>query len=79
MAPNPATNYVTVGVYVDVNIQATFTLIDKFGRKVLTQNEKIIKGSNNITLYVDRYSAGVYALVFETSAEKIVKQLIIVR
>jgi hypothetical protein len=79
MMPNPANSYVMVNVNVDVNTQATFTLIDKLGRKVLTQNEKLTKGSNNITLYLEKLSAGVYAMVYETSAEKIIKQLIIVR
>ena len=78
MAPNPANNYVTVNVFVDENIQATFTLIDKLGRKVHTQNEKLTKGSNNITLYLDKFSDGVYAMVFENASEKIVKQLIII-
>ncbi|MBK7308153.1 MAG: T9SS type A sorting domain-containing protein [Chitinophagaceae bacterium] len=79
MAPNPANNYVTVNVFVDENIQATFTLIDKLGRKVHTQNEKLTKGSNNITLYLDKFSDGVYAMVFENASEKIVKQLIIIK
>jgi len=79
MMPNPANSYVTVNLYVDKNIQATFTLFDKVGSKVLTQNEKLTKGFNNITLNLDRFSEGVYAIIIETGAERIVKQLIIIR
>jgi hypothetical protein len=79
MIPNPANNYVNVNVYVEKNIQVTFTLIDKVGKKVLVQHQNLSKGYNNITLNLDKYSAGVYALIYETGSEKIVKQLIIVK
>jgi hypothetical protein len=79
MMPNPANNYVNVNVYVEKNIQVTFTLIDKVGKKVLVQHQNLSNGYNNITLNLDKYSGGVYALIYETGAEKIVKQLIIVK
>ncbi len=79
MMPNPANNYVTVNIYVEKNIPTTFILIDKVGKKVLMQAENLTKGFNNITLNLDKYNAGVYALVIETAAERIVKQLIIIR
>jgi trimeric autotransporter adhesin len=79
MMPNPANNYVNVNAYAEKNIQATFTLIDKVGKKVLVQHENLSTGFNNITLNLDKYSAGVYALIYETGTEKIVKQLIIVK
>jgi len=77
--PNPANSYVTISLDVDANMNATVVLIDKLGRRMLVQNEKLIKGFNTITLTLDRYSAGVYAIVIETASEKITKQLIIVR
>jgi len=77
--PNPANGYVNVNMYADRNLEATIVLIDKIGRRVLVQNEKLVKGPNSINLNLDRYSAGVYALVVETPEEKITKQLIIVR
>jgi hypothetical protein len=77
--PNPASSYVTINLYVDKNVPATFTLIDKVGSKVLTQNEKLTKGFNNINLALDRFSEGVYAIIIETGGERIVKQLIIMR
>lgn len=77
--PNPANDYVTVNVFAERNKEATMMLIDKVGRRVLVQKEKLSKGFNNISLNIDRFSEGVYALVIEIDAEKIIKQLIIVR
>ena len=77
--PNPASNYVNINLYSDKNSQGTVTLIDKLGRKVLTQEVKIVKGINNIYLPIEKYGQGVYSIVIETSTEKINKQLIIVR
>ncbi|MEO7307833.1 MAG: T9SS type A sorting domain-containing protein [Ferruginibacter sp.] len=77
--PNPANGYVTVNIYVDKPIQANIMLIDKVGSKVLSQKENLTKGYNNITLSLDKFSEGVYAIIIETGSEKIVKQLVIVR
>ena len=77
--PNPANGYVTVSISVDKNIQATIILIDKVGRKVLSQNENLTKGFNTINLKLDKFSEGVYAIIIETPAERIVKQLMIIR
>jgi hypothetical protein len=60
-------------------MQASIMLIDKVGRKVLTQNENLNKGYNNINLNLDKFSEGVYAIIIETPAERIVKQLMIIR
>ena len=79
LMPNPANSYVNVNVYVDANITTTLTLIDKVGKRVYTQGEKLTKGFNNITINLNSYSPGVYALIFETASEKIIKQLIIIR
>ncbi len=79
MMPNPANNYVTVNMYVEKNIPATFILIDKVGKKVLVQTENLQRGFNNITLSLDKYNAGVYALIVETATGRTVKQLIIIR
>ncbi|HMI78524.1 MAG TPA: T9SS type A sorting domain-containing protein, partial [Ferruginibacter sp.] len=77
--PNPASNYVTINIAVDKNTRAGISIIDKVGKKILAQNENLIKGTNNLTLDLSKYSEGVYAIVIETTDEKIVKQLIIVR
>jgi len=77
--PNPATSYVNISIDVDANKAATIMLIDKIGKRVLVQNEKLVKGFNKFTLTLDQYSAGVYAIVIETAQEKITKQLIIIR
>ena len=77
--PNPANGYVNINLYADKNTDATIILIDKVGKRVLVQNEKLTKGPNSINLILDKFSAGVYAIVIETTSEKIVKQLIIVR
>jgi hypothetical protein len=77
--PNPASSNVTINLYVDKSVSVKILLIDKIGRKVLTQSENLAKGYNNITLGLDNYSEGVYALIIETPSERIVKQLIIAR
>jgi len=77
--PNPANGYVNINLNVDKNTDATVALIDKMGRRMLVQNEKLVKGPNTVFLNLDRFSAGVYAIVIETTEEKIIKQLIIVR
>ncbi len=79
MMPNPANSYVTLNIQADKNIQAQITLIDKTGRKVLTQSAKLGNGFNNITISLDKIPQGVYALIIETAADKTVKQLMIVR
>ncbi|MEI7735046.1 MAG: T9SS type A sorting domain-containing protein [Ferruginibacter sp.] len=77
--PNPAYNYVNVNLYVEKNSQGIVTVIDKLGRRVMTQETKFIKGTNNIYLPLEKYAQGVYSIVIETSTEKIIRQLIIAR
>ena len=77
--PNPANGYVNVNVYADKNIPASFTLIDKVGRKVLAQKQSLTKGFNNIVLNLDGLSEGVYALIIENASERITRHLIIIR
>jgi len=77
--PNPASSNVTINLYVEKNIQVKIVLLDKVGKKALSQTENLARGYNNITLALDNYSEGVYALIIETPTERIVKQLIIAR
>lgn len=77
--PNPASNYVNINLHANKNSQGTLTVIDKLGRKILTQEIKIVKGTNNFYLPLEKYGQGVYSVVIETATEKINKQLIIVR
>jgi hypothetical protein len=77
--PNPANGFVNINLYVEKNMQASIMLIDKVGRKILIQNENLNKGYNNINLSLDKFSEGVYAIIIETPAERIVKQLMIIR
>jgi len=79
LMPNPASSYVTLNISLDKNMRAVVSILDKVGKKILTQNENLIKGVNNLTLDLNRYSEGVYAVVIESADEKIIKQLIIVR
>jgi hypothetical protein len=79
MMPNPASNYVTINMFAEKNQQVKIMLIDKIGRKVLLRTENLQKGYNNISLNLESYSEGVYAVVIETPEDKIIKQLMIVR
>ena len=77
--PNPASSNVNINLYSEKTITGKITLIDKVGRKILIQNENFNKGYNNIYLSLEKFSEGTYTIVIETSAEKIIKQLIIIR
>jgi hypothetical protein len=77
--PNPASDHVTVNLYTDQNFRGTISLVDKMGRKVLIRDEKFARGYNNISLALEAFSEGMYALIIETGTEKIIKQLIIAR
>jgi hypothetical protein len=79
LMPNPANNYVNINLYADRSSQGTVTVIDKLGRRIVTQETKFVKGANNIYLSLEKYGQGVYSVVIETANEKIIKQLIIVR
>lgn len=79
LMPMPASSYVTISMAVDKNIQAKIILLDKVGKRVLVQDQNLNRGTNNITLNLDKYSEGVYALIIETSSDRIVRQLVIVR
>jgi len=77
--PNPASSNVNINLYAEKSKAVKITLVDKLGRKVLSQDENLIKGFNNITLNLDKFSEGVYALLIENGTEKIIKQLMIMR
>ena len=78
--PNPAGDFVTVNMYSDQNSeQVSFLLFDKVGKKVFTKKETLSKGFNNITLNLQKLSAGSYILAIQTNDERIVKQIIIIK
>ena len=77
--PNPASNYISINLYSDKNLQAQIILIDKLGRKVLEQKGNLIRGNNKIYLPLNKYAEGVYAVIIETAGERVVKQFIISR
>jgi uncharacterized repeat protein (TIGR01451 family) len=77
--PNPASNYISINLYSDKNVQAQLILIDKLGRKVLEQKGNLIRGNNKIYLPLNKYAEGVYAVIIETAEERVVKQFIISR
>ncbi len=77
--PNPANNYININLYSGKNVQAQLIVIDKLGRKVLTQKRNLLKGDNKIYVALNNYAEGVYAVIIETSGERVVKQFIISR
>jgi trimeric autotransporter adhesin len=77
--PNPASSNVSINLYVDKSVAVKIILLDKVGKKVLSQNESLTKGFNNINLNLDKFSEGVYAIIIETPVERIVRQLMIIR
>jgi uncharacterized repeat protein (TIGR01451 family) len=77
--PNPANNHININLYSDKNVQAQLILIDKLGRKVLTQKRNLLRGSNKIYVPINKYTEGVYAVIIEIAGERIVKQFIISR
>ena len=79
ISPNPASNFVTVNMFTDKNMQVKILLIDKVGKTILKRAENLVRGYNNISIGLETYSEGVYAMIIETPDEKIVKQLMIIR
>jgi DNA-binding beta-propeller fold protein YncE len=69
--PNPAKDRITVSF--DNNKQdATISIIDMTGRKVLSQ--KIAAGKNSINIDVYQLPAGIYGLLIQTPDGTISKQ-----
>ena len=61
--PNPATTNVMVKFYSEVVTEANLRLIDKEGRIMKTQKNKVQKGINKIDMSgINTFSSGVYTL-----------------
>ena len=65
--PNPSSDDVWIELESADNEQLIITLIDMFGRKVLTQIEFVRQGENELYLNVKGLKAGIYLLELKTS------------
>jgi|GEM_PF-133006 len=79
MAPNPANGYVTLTLHSSTKTQATITIFDKVGSKVLSLQQGLKEGFNNVTIDLAKFNGGVYAITIETAFEKVTKQLMIIK
>ena len=61
--PNPTANNIRIRFYSETETNANLRMIDKEGKTILTHQQKVTKGINNIELSgLGKYSSGVYTL-----------------
>jgi uncharacterized repeat protein (TIGR01451 family) len=76
--PNPANDYVTVGLYAEKPSDITIRMIDENGKVVLIRNEKISRGSNNVQLTgLTKYSGGTYMVQVFMNDDIITQKLLL--
>jgi hypothetical protein len=80
MAPNPASENVTLSIASDKKSTVTINVIDNLGRLFITQRTAIVKGDNIIPLLgANTLQIGIYTVVINTGDEKLSEKLLIQR
>jgi hypothetical protein len=76
--PNPANDYVSIGLYAEKASDIIIRMIDESGKVVLLKNEKVSRGSNTLQLTgLTKYSAGTYMLQVFINDDVITQKLIL--
>lgn len=79
IVPNPANDYVSIGLYAEKASDITIRMIDESGKVVLLRNEKVSRGSNTLQLTgLAKYSDGTYMLQVFINDDVITQKLILV-
>lgn len=80
MAPNPASENVTLSIASDKKSTVTIHVIDNLGRLLITQRTGIVKGDNIIPLLgAHTLQKGIYTVVINTGDERLSEKLLIQR
>lgn len=76
--PNPVSTILNIKVYSDTEKDATVTLLDYQGKKILSENYSLYKGSNFINISLENCPRGFYNALIETDRKykilKVVKE-----
>ncbi len=78
MYPNPAADQVSLSFMSNADMQSTISIVDMMGRTVLTSQEEILAGSNEIDLDLSSVQKGVYTILVEANGT-ILKQKLVVQ
>jgi hypothetical protein len=78
IVPNPANDYVFIGMYAEKASDITIRMIDEHGKIVLIRNEKVSRGSNNVQLTgLTKYAGGTYMIQVFMNDDVITQKLIL--
>ena len=78
ITPNPANDYVAIGLYAEKASDITIRMIDESGKVVLLKNEKVSRGSNVLQLTgLTKYSGGTYMLQVFINDDVITQKLML--
>jgi hypothetical protein len=78
--PNPAQDKVTIAFFAEEQSEVTIRLIDKGGKLVFKQRQKVSRGSNTLQLAgLNKYSNGVYTIQVYSNNEILSEKLILIK
>ncbi len=78
VSPNPSTDIVSIKFNAPKDGEAVVYLYDNAGKTVVTQKQKVSKGSNTIVLSdLNKFSTGVYEIKLSVAGESYTKKLMI--
>ena len=74
--PNPISNTIKAELTSIVSGDIDISIVDAFGKVVLTSKQKISEGSNTLNLDCPHLAAGMYLFVAKTGADSFVKKIV---
>ncbi len=76
--PNPADAFVSMRIYAEKDADITIRLVDNTGRTVMLQQQRVLRGTNNVQLNgLDKFSDGFYSIQMVNNNEVIAEKLVI--
>ena len=80
ITPNPADNYVLISFYAEKDCEVVIRLIDKAGKLVFRQNQKVSRGNNTMQLTgLKKYSNGVYEMQLFADDKVTTQKLVLIK
>lgn len=78
VSPNPSTDIATIKFYAPKDGEVVVYLYDNAGKTIVTQKQKVSKGSNTIELRnLNKFSSGIYEIKLNVAGESFHKKLLI--
>jgi len=75
--PNPTTGLTNIEYSLPIAGEVKFDIVNLYGQKVYSTNEKVDAGKHLIDLNVNDLSAGVYYYAIEFKGKRLVKKMIV--